>query len=163
MECLLCDKQLEENEVVYDVTGNEYCKKCLGEFQSNVEGTFQYNNEQIASELLKNSGKFYKEVIENYLDHLQEIEQGHCKDIELLRLHDCISYIRSVGFEIKGWMLWQIPTFYSHVFRNAKKNEWFDLAVWDIGEVIPRYLCERANEQDAKTIQEAIERYCVPD
>lgn len=29
MECLLCDKQLEENEVVYDYTGNEYCTDCL--------------------------------------------------------------------------------------------------------------------------------------
>lgn len=34
MECLLCDKQLEESEVVYDETGNEYCEACLKEGDS---------------------------------------------------------------------------------------------------------------------------------
>lgn len=44
-------------------------------------------------------------------------------------------------------------------FRNEKTNQNFDLAIWDIGEVIPRYLDNNYNEQDSKSILEAIDHY----
>lgn len=31
MQCVMCDKELNENEVVYDYVYNEYCKECLEE------------------------------------------------------------------------------------------------------------------------------------
>ena len=39
---------------------------------------------------------------------------------------------------------------------NKNTNQFFDLAVWDIGTVIPRYIDEDTCEQDAKSIEEAI-------
>ena len=67
-----------------------------------------------------------------------------------------------MDFNINGWMLNEIPTFYAHCFWNKKTNEAFDLGVWALGEVIPRYLDSQANEQDSKNIEEAIKNFIVP-
>ncbi|MFF5400386.1 hypothetical protein ACFY5J_23760 [Peribacillus butanolivorans] len=53
-------------------------------------------------------------------------------------------------------MLQEIPIFYCHCFWNEHSKKSFDLAVWNLGEVIPRYLDSEHNEKDAKTIQEVI-------
>ncbi|MNE80790.1 hypothetical protein D3C80_1773940 [compost metagenome] len=56
-------------------------------------------------------------------------------------------------------MIAEIPIFYSHCFVNQQTKEQFDLVVWDIGEVLPRYIDSKSNEQDARTIQEAVNNY----
>ncbi|PGA62192.1 hypothetical protein [Bacillus pseudomycoides] len=117
---------------------------------------------EIANELFKNSYNVYiKEFIEKYLLNFKGLEKGEYEneDDGLIRLHDCISYIKEKDFDIRGWGIWEIPIFYAHVFSNKTTNEFFDLAVWDIGKVIPRYIDEHSNEQDAKSIEEAIKKY----
>ncbi|MGC6589083.1 hypothetical protein ACPV3A_29580 [Paenibacillus sp. Dod16] len=89
---------------------------------------------------------------------MNDLEQGQYEDERFMRLHNCISYIEKERYNISGWMLFEIPVFYSHCFYNEQTQEAFDLAVWDIGEVIPRYLDSASNEQDAKTIQDAINK-----
>lgn len=119
---------------------------------------------QIASELLKNSTNIYiQNLIDKYIENIHVIENNKCENEELIRFDNCISYIKKVGFDIIDWMLFEIPIFYSYCFWNKKTKKAFDLAVWNIGEVIPRYLDCGANEQDAKTIQEAIEKYDTSD
>ncbi|MGE1115049.1 hypothetical protein ACQJ0K_25175 [Priestia megaterium] len=118
---------------------------------------------EIANELLKNSENDYiRALIKNYLLNFEELEQGKCENEMLIRFHNCVSYINKVDFNITGWMLNEIPTFYAHCFWNKKTNEAFDLGVWAIGEVIPRYLDSQANEQDSKNIEEAIKKFIVP-
>lgn len=117
---------------------------------------------EIVNELLKNSTGSKKRFLEEYLLNFYELEQEKYEDEEdksLVRLHNCISYIKEVDFDITGWELWEIPIFYSHCFLNKQTNEQFDLAVWDLGEVIPRYINDYSNEQDAKSIEEAIKKY----
>lgn len=119
------------------------------------------NKLQIAHELLKNTTNIYlREFIRSYIENMQTIENGQADvDEPLIRFDNCISYIEKVQFDIMEWGLWEIPIFYSHCFWNEKAKQFFDLAVWDIGEVIPRYLDSRACEEDAKSIPEAIEKY----
>lgn len=117
---------------------------------------------EIAKELLKNSPNIYiKYMIEEYIINFEKLKQGirENKDDRLIRLHNCISYIKETDFDFSGWGIWEIPIFYAHIFRNENTNEFFDLAVWDIGKVIPRYIDEYSNEQDAKSIEEAIKKY----
>lgn len=121
-----------------------------------------YTEVEIAKELLKNSYNIsIKRSIENYILNFEELEQREFenKNYGQIRLHNCISYIKEANFDITGWMLFEIPTFYSHVFMNKNTNQFFDLAVWDIGKVIPRYIDEDTCEQDAKSIEEAIKNY----
>lgn len=119
------------------------------------------NKLEIAQELLKNTTNIYlREFIRGYIENMQTIENGQADvDEPLIRFDNCISYIEKVQFDITEWGLWEIPIFYSHCFWNEKTKQFFDLAVWDIGEVIPRYLDSRACEEDAKSIPEAIEKY----
>jgi len=119
---------------------------------------------QIANELLKNTtNNDILEVIKNYIQNIDALEQLKCNNKELIRLDNCISYIKEVDFDISGWMLFEIPIFYSHCFWNKNTKKAFDLVVWHIGEIIVRYLDTEANEQDAKTIQEAIDKYDTSD
>lgn len=118
---------------------------------------------EIANELLKNSTSVYqKELIKKYIESIDKLD-NKCINKELIRFDNCISYFLDEKFDITGWMLFDIPIFYSHCFWNTKSKQAFDLAVWNIGEIIPRYLDSEADEQDAKTIQEAIEKYDVRD
>ena len=118
------------------------------------------NKHEVAVELLNNTFRIYTQgLLKEYLSRMKSIEQNMCNDNELLRLDNCISYISVVGFDIRGWMLFEIPVFYSHCFWNPKSRKAFDLAVWDLGIVIPRYLDSKVNEHDAITIVESIENY----
>lgn len=117
---------------------------------------------EIAKELLKNSPNIYiKYMIEEYIINFEKLKQGihENKDDRLIRLHYCISYIKETDFDIRRWGIWEIPIFYAHIFQNENTNESFELAVWDIGKVMPRYIDEYSNEQDAKSIEEAIKKY----
>jgi len=115
---------------------------------------------EIATELLNNSSNVHiKEFIKKYTSKIEELEQDECKDNSLIRFHNCIIHLKKENFDVKGWMLYEIPVFYSHVFMNKQTNKMFDLVVWNIGEVVPRYLDERQNEQDALTIREAMKKY----
>lgn len=117
---------------------------------------------KIANELLKNTTNEYLKVfISNYISNMEFLEKGCDGDEKLCRFHNCITYIEQENFDITGWNLHEIPTFYAHCFRNKKKNQYFDLAVWDIGDVIPRYLDDDCCEKDAKSIQEAINNFSV--
>lgn len=115
---------------------------------------------KIASELLKNTtNKPLQVFISNYISQLENLESGYNQEQDLVRFHNCITYIEKANFDITGWKLFEIPIFYAHCFRNEKNNQNFDLAVWDIGEVIPRYLDDKGCEQNSKSIQEAIKKY----
>ena len=115
---------------------------------------------EIARKKIKNTTNIcMQKFINKYISNIRILEDGECKNKELIRFHNCISYIKDAKFDISGWKLHEIPIFYAHCFWNENKEKAFDLAVWDIGEVIPRYLDSEANEQDASTIEEAIEKY----
>lgn len=121
------------------------------------------NKIEIANELLKNTKNIYlKDFIKTYIKNIHNIEQNKCKRKELIRLDNCISYIEKVNFNITDWGLWEIPIFYAHCFYKDKTKQMFDLAVWYIGEVIPRYLDANCNEEDAESIEEAIQKYVIP-
>ncbi|MGM2306236.1 hypothetical protein HB665_24230 [Bacillus paranthracis] len=124
-----------------------------------------YTKVEIAKELLKNSLNIYiKNKIEKYIFHIEESEDGgyfNKKDLDddsLIRFHNCITYIQEKGFDIKGWMLYEIPIYYTHCFYNKTKEQRFDLMVLNIGEVIPAYI-DYSEEKDAKSIEEAIKNY----
>ncbi|MFJ8531106.1 hypothetical protein [Bacillus sp. NPDC094106] len=120
---------------------------------------------EIAEELLKNTPNIYmQKIIQEYRWYCDFIEKGEFEcgeDTILIRFHNCISYIKEVGFDIRGWGLWEIPIYYSHCFFNKNTGKWFDLAVWDIGEVIPTYIDGCSNEQIAKSIEEAIKNNTI--
>lgn len=116
---------------------------------------------QIAKELLKNTRNQCTKFLSIYIANIESIEKNENDDIdkEFLRLDSCISYIQSVNFDITGFGLFDIPIYYAHVFNNKKTNQVFDLAVLGLTTVTPRYLDFSCCEQDAKSIQEAIEKY----
>lgn len=120
---------------------------------------------EIAKELLKNSLNIHRKAkIEGYISHFEAIEdegyfneKGIGKDF-LIRFNNCITYIQKVGFDIKGWMLYEIPIYYAYCFYNRSTEQRFDLTVFDSGEVIPTYI-NQTEEKYAKTIEEAIKKY----
>lgn len=121
---------------------------------------------EIAKELLENSLNTYiKKKIEEYIFHFEELESGvYCnksnrEDDSLIRFHNCTTYIHETGFNIKGWMLYEIPIYYSHCFYNESIEKRFDLMVLHIGEVIPGYIDDYSVEKAAETIEEAIKKY----
>lgn len=112
---------------------------------------------KIAETILENTTNVYmREFISDYINEIKT--QPKHMDVTYARFDCCIDYIMESGFEIRGWGLWEIPIFYSHCFWNKQEKKAFDLAVWDIGKVIPRYI-KNGNEEDAASIQEAIEKY----
>jgi hypothetical protein len=122
---------------------------------------------KVASELLNNTtNEFMRSLIGRYLTNIDIIGYGIYNDIDsirLIRLDNCISYLVNVAFDITGWMLFDVPISYSYCFWNGNTKKAFDLAVWDIGEVIPRYLDSPANENDANSIDEAMKLYDISD
>lgn len=123
------------------------------------------NKLQIANELLKNTTNIYlKNQLENYIANMNLYIYGHISegDFETLdegiALDMCITYIAKEKFNITDWQLFEIPIYYAHVFYNPKTKQIFDLAVFDDGEVIPRYIAN-GSEKDATSIQEAIKKY----
>ena len=88
----------------------------------------------------------------------------NCNNEEILRFDKCISYIKEVDFDINNWMLFEIPIEYAHCFWNETTKKAFDLDIFMVdGEVIPTYLDNKSNEQEVKTIDEAIEKYDITD
>lgn len=111
----------------------------------------------VAEELALNSTNIsIKKFINDYIDCLYE--GTPLFEDDYMRFDDCVEYLVESKFDIRGWFLWEIPTFYAHCFLYKDSSKAFDLAVWD-GEVIPRYLDSSACERDAKNIDEAIEKY----
>jgi len=123
------------------------------------------NKLQIAKELLKNTTNIYlKKQIDNYIANMNGYIKAYIdeKDFvikdELISLDLCIAYIEREKFDITDWELCEIPIYYAHIFYNPKTEKMFNLAVFEDGEVIPRYI-KNGNEEDAASIQEAIEKY----
>lgn len=111
----------------------------------------------IAEIILENTMNVYmREFISDYINEIRT----HTKDMDAAyaRIDSCIDYIMESGFDMHGWGLWEIPIFYRYCFWNKTEKKAFDLAVWDISEVIPRYI-KNDNEEDAVSIEEAIEKY----
>lgn len=120
---------------------------------------------EISLELLKNTtNKYNKDFIKEYIMILKIADIKNCNNEEILRFDKCISYIKEVDFDINGWMLFEIPIDYAHCFWNETTKQAFDLDIFKVdGEVIPTYLDNNSNEQEAKTIHEAIEKYDITD
>jgi hypothetical protein len=112
------------------------------------------NKIKVASELLKNTTNIY---IQNELTkYIEAIESNEMTKLnEDLDLRVC--HIIESAFDIEGFGIHEIPIYYSYVFSNENKGEWFDLVKFE-GVVSPRYI-EVDCEYDAETIQEAISKY----
>ena len=111
---------------------------------------------RIAETILENTVNIcMREFISDYINEIRT--HTNDMDVAYARFDCCIDYIMESGFDMHGWGLWEIPIFYSHCFWNKTEKKAFDLAVWDIGEVIPRYIKD-GNEHDASSIEEAIEK-----
>ena len=121
------------------------------------------NKIEVAEEILKNSkNKGIKQFITEYVSYLKNGVE--LKSDDLIRFDKCISYIKEIGFDINGWMLSEIPIYYAHCFWNETIKKAFDLDIFEInGVVIPTYIDDTSNEQEAKTIEEAIEKYIIID
>ena len=129
----------------------------------------QIEKSKIALELLKNSSIFmlrfnisYGNIMKTFLeDYLKKIDSGEKLNEDLLDFDSCVEYMRKCCFDITGWMLWEKSTSYSYChfycFYNESTKKAFDLVVLN-GEVTPRYIAS-GNEEDANTIEEAIEKY----
>jgi len=116
----------------------------------------------VAYDLMMNSmNKNIKHFLMDYFLLMKSEGISDSTSEEMVRLDNCIAYLVSIGFCTKGWMLWEIPTFYSHCFLNIENKQAFDLVVWDIGEVIVRFLNNASCEEDANSIEEAIDKYCM--
>ncbi len=122
-------------------------------------------NIEIAKELLKNTiDKYNKTFIKEYIKILQIDDIKNCNDEKFIRFDKCITYINKEGFDINGWMLFEIPIEYAHCFWNKKNKKAFDLDIFEVdGVVIPTYLDNKSNEKKAKTIEEAIQKYYIID
>jgi hypothetical protein len=116
--------------------------------------------EQIANELFNNStNKYIQELLSEYLNSRKGIEGMPEKfDNKLVLLDYCIEYIKSVNFDVKGWGLWEIPIWFTYVFKNTKENKMFDIAVSNKTDAVPRFI-----DEDTKTIEEAIEKFRLHD
>ena len=122
------------------------------------------NTKEIAHELLKNSTNVHlKAFIETYISHLPSLEQETCNEMGLVRLHRCITYLHQTNFDVTGWMMFEIPSYESHCFLNEQTDGFFDLAVFEDKHVEPQYLDGNGYLQKAETIEEAINKYILPD
>lgn len=117
---------------------------------------------QIANELLKNTTNI---PLQDFIKHYIMIERNDIMneyedEKDILRLDKCIEYIVESEFDITGWGLNEIPVYYDYVFFNKEKKKAFDLIIYNLNDrVIPSYIDRNYNDQDATTIQEAIEKY----
>ncbi|WP_260849963.1 hypothetical protein [Bacillus pumilus] len=117
----------------------------------------QNEHAHIASELLKNTkNKYVKQFISKYISK-------HVLDsIDLVRFHNCITYIHKQDFDINGWELFEIPIPDIYCFLNVKTGQSFDLTImYDLQvhphvQVHPQYIDETGNGQNAISIQQAI-------
>lgn len=111
--------------------------------------------------LLNSNNKNIRHFLSEYILLMKSDGINDSSSGEMKRLDTCIEYLCSIDFNSEGWMIWEIPVFYSHCFWNMNKEQAFDLVVWDIGKVIVRYLNDELNEADAESIDDAINKYCM--
>lgn len=75
----------------------------------------------------------------------------------------CLDYIKIVGFDVKGWALFDAQVTVCMDFTKAiqanQPVKCFSLQVDDVNDVIPYYLNEDNRCVNAKSIQEAIRNY----
>lgn len=120
------------------------------------------NKIDILKELIKNStNRWIKEDLENYVELIEESDPPIFLDDTFVRLDNCIDFIIKVEFDISGWALDEIPIYYCHCFCHNETGKYFNLNVVDIGHVVPSYINSSSNEQDANSIQEAIEKFVI--
>lgn len=60
-----------------------------------------------------------------------------------------------MNYYIRQRAFYYILFWYGHI----KNNQFFDLDVYEIGKVIPKYVDEYDNEKEVESIQEAIKKY----
>lgn len=116
---------------------------------------------EIASEILKNcrNHQGVKGVLDSYIEFLKNGTKNPKKLDLMIRIDNCISYIKDVDFDIKGWELYDIPIITAYCFWNTQTKQAFDLAIFNIGEVIPQYMDSACSDCDANSIDEAIIKY----
>jgi len=115
----------------------------------------------IVDELIKNTmlANHTEHYIELFLKYRQSLVKGEVLLDRFDEFDKRIEYILSESFDIEGWMLWEIPIEYCHVYRNIKVEQWFDLNLFG-GKVTPSCLIN-SNETDVTNIAEAISSYSI--
>lgn len=124
------------------------------------------NKIQIAHALFKNTTNIYLEnLLENYIANMDLGTAEDDFDIhdEWMGIDKCVSYLQSVSFDMSDWELYEIPIHFTYCFLNAKTEQNFDLVLSDDGQVNPSYVDSNSNQQIAPSIQEAIEKYYIPE
>lgn len=124
------------------------------------------NKLEIAQELLKNTTNIHlKNLLDEYIINMNLSIAENDFDIydEWQCIDKCISYFQTVDFNITDWELYEIPIEYTYCFLNTKTRRGFDLVLSNDGQVSPCYVDSNFNQQTALSIQNAIERYYVPD
>ncbi|MFJ7954207.1 hypothetical protein ACIQZG_22145 [Lysinibacillus sp. NPDC096418] len=118
------------------------------------------NKMEIAYELLSNTrSALLKDLIQSVISNIEEIPISNSLNEEIIRFQNCLTYIEGSGFNIKGWSLIEIPIYFTFCFADIKNNKFFDLDVYSIDKVIPKYVDESDIEREVETIQIAINRY----
>lgn len=144
----------EDLNIVYDL-------KDFNDSLEIIKNKTSCKMEDIAVKLMSNTFHVsLNALLSEYVLNIKGIKKNP-KDFnsQLEKLHYCIEYIASVNFDVSNWQLSEIPISYSYCFFNKKENKSFDLAVYDKNDVTPRYLNNSFGEENAKSIEEAIEKY----
>lgn len=144
----------EDLNIVYDL-------KDFNDSLEIIKNKTSCKMEDIAVKLMRNTFHVsLNTLLSEYILNIKDIKKNPKKfDSQLEKLHYCIEYIASVNFDVSDWQLSEIPVSYSYCFFNKKEKKSFDLAVYDKNDVTPRYLNDSFGEENAKSIEEAIEKY----
>ena len=124
---------------------------------------------EIALELLKHTTNVYlSDFILRYIYKVQTLEPPLDKsdedNLQLLKFHRCIELIEHEAFNFSGWHLHEIPIDDVFCFVKMKNGSYFafDL-VYDkeMDTVIPCFVNDESCLEEAKSIQEAINKYII--
>lgn len=124
---------------------------------------------EIALELLKHTTNVYlSDFILQYIYKVQTLEPPLDKsdedNLQLLKFHRCIERIEHEAFNFSGWHLHEIPIDDVFCFVKMKNGSYyaFDL-VYDkeMDIVIPCFVNDESCLDEAKSIQEAINKYII--
>ena len=124
---------------------------------------------EIALELLKHTTNVYlSDFILQYIYKVQTLEPPLDKsdedNLQLLKFHRCIERIEHEAFNFSGWHLHEIPIDDVFCFVKMKNGSYyaFDL-VYDkeMDIVIPCFVDDESCLDEAKSIQEAINKYII--
>lgn len=120
---------------------------------------------QIANELLKNSIEPIKSILKEYVANmnLSITENNFELYDDWMCIDRCVSYFCSTNFNIRYWQLFEIPIDSVYCFVHTKTLQCFDLVISKDGVVIPTYIDSDSILQSANSIQEAIEKYIIPE